>query len=117
MTDKKPEAISLASLKGMGALVDGAPIPREISFTMDNGEEHTCVIHVRRLSIGEVEKLVAVPNDDRSKAAVTISAAVTLGEGGKEAVSYVVAYQFHPALASAMIEAVNEVNGNGPKKS
>ena len=40
-----------------------------------------------------------------------------LGEGGKEAVPYVVAYQFHPALATAMIEAVNEVNGNGPKKS
>lgn len=109
------DVVSLKSLKAMGAVVDAAPIPRDITFTLDDGVERTFTIHVRRLSIGDFEKLQHVPGDDRSQFATVISNAVHLGEGGKEIIPYTAAYQFHPALANAMVHEVNEVNGG--KKS
>lgn len=109
---------SLASLKAMGAVVDAAPIPRDITFTLDDGVEQTFTIFVRRMSIGEAEKVLRSSTDhERSQYALIISSSVSLGENGSEVIPYTTAYQFHPALANAMVDAVNEVNGNVPKKS
>src|SRR5512138_1089485 len=93
-------SIGLDSLRAMGAVVDAVPVKRDITFTLDDGVEHTYTIHVRRLSIGDFEKLQYDSKDDRSHFATVISAAITLGEKGDEVIPYTAAYQFHPALAN-----------------
>lgn len=100
---------TLKDLKALGGVVSEVPVEKEIKFTIDE-QEYTAKIHVKRLSIGDHEKLFG-KGDDGERAAHLISHAVMLGEGGKERISFKDAYQLHPRLADAMINAVNEVNG------
>lgn len=107
-----PEAAPLTSLKELkaaGAVVSTKPVPKTIKWTL--GEtEFSAIVHVRRLSIGEYERLQFEKGDPRSRSAVIISAAISLGKDGSETIDYEDAYQFEPALAEAMFGAFNEVN-------
>ena len=103
---------TLEDLKALGGVVPDAPVAKEIAFKID-GQEYTATIYVRKLSIGDHEKLFA--NDEGDYAARLISHAVRLGDGGKESISFQDAYQLHPSLAEAMMNAIKEVNGG--KKS
>lgn len=111
---KPAAAASISSLVAMGAVVDAAPVAREIRFKLADGVEQSCTIHVRRMSVGDHEKyakLAAASGDDeRSIAAVIISNSITVGPNGEEVIPYRMAYQLHTAVANAMVDAVNEVN-------
>lgn len=107
---------TLKDLKQIGGQVPTKPIKKEITFTLE-GEEYTASIFVKKLGIGEYEALYLVDDkDNRSRTAKTISTAITLGEDGKEAISFQDAYRLQTPLASAMLQAFGEVNG-GKKSS
>jgi hypothetical protein len=101
---------SMKDLKAKGGIVSSVPIKKEIKFKLDGDDEFTASIFVKKLAIGDYESLFLVDNEDRSRTAKIISEAVTLGDDGKEKISFKDAYQLHPALAGAMIVAFNEVN-------
>lgn len=103
--------MNLKELEKMGAFVPDAPVKKDIRFTLDTDEEFTATIYVRKLSIGDYEKVFATKDDRTARA---ISAAVMLGDG-KERIPADKAYSLHPGLANAMLEAFYEVNGG--KKS
>jgi hypothetical protein len=105
---------TLKELKAMGAFTSDKPVRKEIKFTL-NGEDLSAVIHVKHLGIGEYESLFLGDDESRSRTAKAISHAVTLGEDGKERISFQDAYRLEPVLAGAMLTAFNEVNT--PKKS
>jgi hypothetical protein len=101
----------LKELRAMGALVSDIPVPKKITFTLDDGVERTYDIHVKRLSVGDHEKLFIADKDQQSRTAKLISEAITLGADGKERLPFKEAYSLHPSIASAMLGAFNEVNG------
>lgn len=108
--------LTLENLKNSGGFIASAPIKREIKFKLDDEQEVSGFIHVKRLSIGDYEKLFVLTPDDQSKTAHLISETVSLGENGEEKISFTDAYQLHPALAAAMLAEFNEVN-KGQKKN
>ncbi len=107
--------LDLEQINTAGGFISSAPLKREISFTLDDGVERTGFIHVKRLSIGDHEKLFLGAPDKESRTALLISEVITLGDQGKEKISFTKAYQLHPELAKAMIQQFNEVNKGGPK--
>ena len=102
--------LTLENLETSGGFIASAPVKKEITFTLDDGVEQKGFVHVKRLSIGDYEKLFVLTPDEQSKTAHLISETITLGEGGKQKISFTKAYQLHPALAAAMLAAFNEVN-------
>lgn len=106
---------TLSDFANSGAFISEVPIKRTITFTLDDGVEHTGDIHVKRLSIGDHEKLFLAATDKESRTALLISQVITLGEGGKEKISFEKAYKLHPSLAGAMIKEYQEVNKGGEK--
>jgi hypothetical protein len=105
---------TLKELKASGGFVSDKPVKKTIKFTL-NGEELEATIHVKRLNIGEYETLFLADTEERARTAKAISVAITLGDDGKEKISFQDAYRLEPALAGAMLTAFNEVNT--PKKS
>lgn len=104
---------TLKELKAQGAVVSDKPIPKEIEYTLD-GETYKATVHIKRFGIGEYESLFSNDADKRSRTALTIAQAVTLGSDGKERITFEDAYRLRPELAAAMLAAFNEVNV--PKK-
>lgn len=100
---------SLKDLKGMGGLVPDAPVKREIKFKLD-GVDYTASIFVKVLGIGSYEEKLIGGDDKKSRTAQLISETITLGDDGKEKLSFEEAYKLRPALAGAMVKAFNEVN-------
>lgn len=100
---------SLKDLKGMGGLVPDAPVKREIKFKLD-GVDYTASIFVKVLGIGAYEEKLIGADDKKSRTAQLISETITLGEEGKERITFEQAYTLRPALAGAMVKAFNEVN-------
>lgn len=101
---------SLKDLKALGGFVPSAPIKKEIKFKLDDDTDYDAIIHVKKLAVGDYEALFVVDKEQRSKTAKLISEAVTLGPEGKERITFEDAYRLHPRLASAMVDAFNEVN-------
>lgn len=110
-----PAARSLSDLVAEGAFVDPTPVPVPITYTLDDGVEREALIHVKRLSIGDYQSLVTTGDAGRSHVAEVVEAAIRLGAGGKEQISYKDAYRLHVNLANAMMNAFHEVNS--PKKT
>lgn len=102
--------LTLENLKNSGGFIASAPVKKEITFKLDGDDEHTGFIYVKRLSIGDYEKLFMIAPDEQSKTAHLISETITLGDDGSEKISFTDAYQLHPSLAAAMLAAFNEVN-------
>lgn len=100
---------SLKELQALGGFVSDKPIPKEITFKV-NDDEIKATVHVVKLGIGDYEKAVESKQGDLSHMAHIISNFVRLGEGGKESISYKDAYRLNPNLGGAMINAFNEVN-------
>lgn len=105
---------TLKELKAQGAVVSDKPVRKEIAYTLD-GEAYKATVHVKRFGIGEYEALFSNDADKRSRSALTIAQAITLGADGKERITFEDAYRLRPELATAMLGAFNEVNV--PKKS
>lgn len=108
-------ALTLNDLKTSGGFISSAPVKRTITFTLDDGVPRTGEIYVKRLSIGDHEKMFLSANDKQSRTALLISEVITLGEDGKEKISFEKAYQLHPALAAEMIKEYQAVNNGGEK--
>lgn len=107
---------SVKQLKELGGFVSDKPVKKDITFSIDGGDELTATIHVKQLNIGEYETLFLTDTEERARTAKAISVAITLGEDGREKISFQDAYRLHPKLAGAMLVAFNEVN-NPPKKT
>jgi hypothetical protein len=102
---------TLKQLTEQGGFAATKPIKKHIKFEID-GNKLEADIHVRQIGIGEYEDVyVGDDKDKRSKTAKMISESVLLGEDGKERISFDDAYRMKPALASAILDAFNEVNG------
>lgn len=108
-------ALTLNELTKSGGFISATPIKRTITFKLDDGVEHTGDIHVKRLSIGDHEKLFTSVTDKQSRTALLISEVISLGDEGKERISFENAYKLHPALAAKMIEEYQAVNNGGEK--
>lgn len=115
---------TLKQLTAAGGLVSAEPVKKHIAFELD-GQQIEADIHVRQIGIGEYETIYV--DDDknpraknakerRSRTAAVIAAAITLGDDGKEPITFDEAYRMKPALAGALLAAFNEVNG-GKKAS
>lgn len=105
---------SLKDLRSKGGFVSGVPVKKNIKFQNDDGVEHDADIHVRRLSAGDYETIFVAESENRSRTASIISQCIKLGPEGKESIGFEDAFQLHPNLAGAMVNAFNEVNA--PKK-
>lgn len=102
---------SIKQLKSMGAFVSDQPVKREIKFKLDDDNEMTAEIHVKRLSIGDHEKIFLATQDEKNRMAKLIAEAISLGDQGQEKITLTDAYRLHPGIAGAMIDAFNDVNG------
>lgn len=111
--------MDLKKLRESGGFVPSTPVAREISWTHvgPNGDEvtDTFTVHVKKLSFGLIERLYAVDDKDpeRSRMAGFISESVTLGDKGKERISYEDAFQLDPGLAQVLMDAIGAVNKTG----
>lgn len=106
---------TLKELQAKGGFVSAVPVIRTITWKGTDpgtGEkvDYDAEIHVRRLSVGDQEALYLAVEDGKSRTAKLISTAVTLGKDGKEKITFEQAYQLDSSLATAMLEAFNEVN-------
>ena len=114
--------MDLNQLKSRGGVYTAPPVPKEIVWTHadpETGEDvtDTFTIHVRRLPYGDVERMIKALQEGRSQTAEMISAAVRLGENGKETIDYDTALLLDPALAGLFAKAVEEVNTRQKKAS
>jgi hypothetical protein len=109
--------MDLKQLREMGGFIPSKPVKRTVTWQPldDNGQpagdQLTFDIHVKKLSFGAIERLMDERNVDRARMAAFISDSVSLGEEGKEKLSYQDAYQLDPTLATVFMQAVSVVNG------
>lgn len=110
---------NLNDLKQLGAfIVVDDLVQKEIKFKLtDDSEELSCIIHIRRLSIGVHEAIWGdgAEGSKGSKTARLLSEAIRLGENGEEKMSYAEAFSLHPRIALAMSTAISDVNGGDRK--
>jgi len=107
--------MNLKELRDLGGLVPAEPVEKEVTWTrMVEGKEKsdTFTVWVKRHSFGTLEKMYLVENDDRSRSARYLAESLLLGDK-KEALTYKDAYMLEPSLATALLHAINEVNGLG----
>lgn len=104
---------TLEYLKSVGAFVSDRLIAKDVEFEID-GEQLNAKIWVKKLSIGEHERIFRASVKDeeqRSHMAFMISEIVSLGEEGTEKIPFTDAYRLDRSLAMAMVKAIGEVNG------
>lgn len=109
--------MDLKDLQAKGAFVKVPPIAKEITWRHKDdatGEEmvDTFIVHIRRMSVGWMERVFAKDKKgrDRSTVAATLAEAVTLGETGQQKIPYDLAFDMNLGLAETMMNAFREVN-------
>jgi hypothetical protein len=107
---------SLDEFRAVGGFVDDRLVEREITFSIDGEGPYEAVVFVKKLSIGEHERvfLREEAGKKRSRMAHLISECVTLGAKGEESIPFEDAYKLHPELGRAMMDAIGEVNKRIP---
>jgi hypothetical protein len=103
--------MSLKELEKLGGFLSDVLVEKEIRFKLDDDVEHVATVFVKKLGLGEYERLFATKDDKHGTSSNIIAAAVSLGEGGKERIPVEKAYRLHKGLANAMLAAFSEVNG------
>ena len=103
--------MQLKQLEALGGFISAKPVEREIKFTLDDGKEYTAKVHVRRLALGEYERVAVASKDEKySRSARIISEAVFFGDGS-ERIPVEKSDRLHQSLANAILSAFHEVNG------
>jgi hypothetical protein len=105
--------MDLKNLKAVGGVVSTDLVKCAVTWEREGEEALTFDIFVRRLSFGDVERVLRDEARGHSRAASLIAAAVRLGDEGADQLSYDDAFQLKPTLAKAFANAVSEVNELG----
>lgn len=105
---------TLHDIQKLGGFVAEKPVRKDIHFEID-GQQFDATIHVRQLGIGGYESIFKDDADKQSQSARAISEAISLGQDGKERLSFDDAFRLKQNLGAAMLEAFHEVNA--PKKA
>ena len=105
--------MDLKKLREAGGLVPSSLTKRDVQWERADGEKFDFSVHVRRLSFGDIERIIDEEQKGRSRVANLIASAIRLGENGEERLSYDDAFQLDPGLAKAFATAVSEVNELG----
>ena len=111
--------MDLKQLQELGGFVPRAPIKRPMKWQPLNddgtpkGDELTFDVFIRRLSFGKLEMLFDEKHQplDRARMSAYIADAVSLGDDGKQRISYQQAMELDPTLATVLMSAIGEVNG------
>ena len=96
--------MNLGQLKEIGGFIQSEPVKVPVEW-----KGHTFDVFIKKLAFGDVEALLA-NEDDRSRSAKMIAASVLLGDD-QEAISYEDAYRLDVSLATKLIQAINQANG------
>lgn len=102
--------MQLKQLEELGGFLSDDPVEREIRFKLDDDVEHVATVFVKRLGLGEYERLVTA-SDEFGTSARIIAESISLGKGGKERIPLNKAARLHKGLATAMLGVFKEVNG------
>lgn len=114
--------MNLQQLEASGGLVGAEKVKKQIVWTHDDPKTGKSItdkfsVFVMPQSFGMIEKLFSDGESEQSRNARYISACVTLGENGEEAIPYEKAYRLSPSLGLAMLAAVHEVNSTGAERA
>jgi hypothetical protein len=102
--------MDLAELQKIGGFVPSEPVKVKVDWNPPEGEPVSFDVHVRKLSAGALERLWVDTRTDQSSSATMISTAVLLGDKADQRLTYDQAFQLEPSLATALLEAVDQVN-------
>lgn len=105
---------TLAELTQAGGFVDAAPVKKSISFDIA-GETYTADVYIKRISVAYFDTLREAQLAGKSQTQEILKHMVAFGNKGEEQLSEEQCSQLHPSLATALIEAFNEVNSNTKK--
>jgi len=103
---------TIEELQAMGAFVPDELVQRTLRFKLGaEGDEQEATVFVRRLSIGAQESVFKKSDDpDVGYSVKMICAAIRLGEKGEQLIPLAMSKQLHPAIATAMLDAISEVS-------
>lgn len=104
--------MDLKQLKDRGGIVPSDLVKKAVEWD-HNGELVTFDVFVKRLSFGDVERVLEEEARGKNRVANLIAASIRLGEEGNERLSYDEAFQLTPSLAKVFATAVSEVNELG----
>ena len=101
--------MDLKELENLGVFLSDVLVEKEITFALVDETEHKATIHIKKLGLGEYERIFAGTEDKYGTSARIIAEAVKLG-GGKESIPVEKAFRLHKGIAAAMLDAFREVN-------
>lgn len=101
--------MDLKTLQQQGGFIDETPVKESVTWRRGDGDEVKFDVHVVRQPFGVVDEVLKT-SDGRSQSARMISNCIRLGEKGQERLTYDQAFVLDPALAFALIGAINRVN-------
>lgn len=107
--------MKIDDLKNSGAFLDAAPVLKPVTWTREDGEKFSFEVGIRRMSMGDWERVMVHDEDEKSASARILSTVVVLDEGVR--FTYAQAYQLAPSLAQVLLDAHNEVNRRPAKKA
>jgi len=108
--------MNLKELQEKGGFVPQTTVQKSVSWVdvdeQGNETQHSGTVRVKKHSAGTIEQMwgSAERVKDPSFTATLISKSVFLGDEGEEKLTYQQAYDLLPALAEAMVSAIDEVN-------
>lgn len=110
--------MQLKDLKKKGALVTGALVKKELTWTRidpESGEEKSdtfSVFVVKQLSIASYDAIFGLSSQDtsRSTVAAIVAECIRLGDEGEEKINYADASRLEPSLAILFATAAREVH-------
>lgn len=107
--------MKFSDLQQNGAFLDAVPVTKSVTWTREDGEAFTFDVGIRRMSMGDWERVMVHEDSEKSASARILSTVLVL-EGG-DRLTYDQAYQLHPTLARVLLDAHNEVNRRPEKKA
>jgi hypothetical protein len=108
--------MNLSELIDAGGVISSALAEKKIEWkNPETGAIYKFKIYIKKLPYGDMEKIWG-SGDEKSRISLFISQAIRLGDGGKDALSYEMAYQLEPSLARVFIDAAHNINQTGGAK-